>query len=112
MSESSGSSLKANTEKQAHWLRGIFQKRKPREEDERRRKKEEDEHWQKALYELRDATGENRMRVQVCPRGCGNQLARRDVVTRTRLSGKAEIWVDYKFEKTNCGTCGTPLVRK
>jgi O-acetyl-ADP-ribose deacetylase (regulator of RNase III) len=78
----------------------------------RRRKSERDaKNWDEALDKLRAATGENRMRIQVCPRGCSHQLARRDIVTRTRLGGRAEIEVKYEFETTNCGKCGTPFQR-
>jgi O-acetyl-ADP-ribose deacetylase (regulator of RNase III)/RNase P subunit RPR2 len=68
--------------------------------------------WDKAQDELQTATGENRMRVQVCPRGCSRQLARRDIVTRTRLSGKADIRIKYSFETLSCGKCGTPYLRQ
>src|ERR1700733_15159557 len=72
----------------------------------------DEQRWNKATDELQIATGENRMRVQVCPRGCSHQLARRDVVTRTRLSGKAEIRIEYSFETLTCGKCGTPYLRE
>jgi O-acetyl-ADP-ribose deacetylase (regulator of RNase III) len=68
--------------------------------------------WQKRLAELKAATGEDRMRVQVCPRGCSYQLGRRDLVTRTRLSGKADIRVEYAFETSNCPKCGTIFQRE
>lgn len=63
--------------------------------------------WEKALEEQREATGANRMKVQVCPHGCSHQLARRDVVTRTRLSGRAEIHIKWTFETSHCAKCGT-----
>lgn len=69
-----------------------------------------EQRWNKARDELQTATGENRMRVQVCPRGCSHQLARRDIVTRTRLSGKADIRIKYSFETLTCGKCGTPYL--
>lgn len=51
--------------------------------------------------------------IQVCPRGCGHhELARRDVIARTRLFGRASVHVAYTFETTNCPSCGAGLVRR
>jgi len=68
--------------------------------------------WKRALAELQAATGDNRMQAQVCPNGCSHQLARRDVVTRTRLSGRAEIRVEPHFETKHCAKCGAIFQRK
>jgi O-acetyl-ADP-ribose deacetylase (regulator of RNase III) len=49
--------------------------------------------------------------VQVCPRGCEyRELARRDVVAKTRFWGRADIQVKITFETTNCPLCGARLV--
>jgi O-acetyl-ADP-ribose deacetylase (regulator of RNase III)/predicted RNA-binding Zn-ribbon protein involved in translation (DUF1610 family) len=50
--------------------------------------------------------------IQVCPRGCEHhELARRDVMARSRLSGRAALHVAFNFETTNCPQCGSRLVR-
>lgn len=52
-----------------------------------------------------------RMRVQVCPRGCGyHERARRDLLARTGLRGRADLHMAYTFETTNCPNCGAQLV--
>lgn len=51
--------------------------------------------------------------VQVCPRGCEyHELARRDLLTRTRISGRVEVRAVFTFETTNCHKCGSRLARK
>jgi O-acetyl-ADP-ribose deacetylase (regulator of RNase III)/predicted RNA-binding Zn-ribbon protein involved in translation (DUF1610 family) len=51
--------------------------------------------------------------IQVCPRGCEHhELARRDVIARTRMSGRAALHVAYTFETTNCPRCGARLIRR
>jgi O-acetyl-ADP-ribose deacetylase (regulator of RNase III) len=77
-----------------------------------RQKKYNSKRWNKAFEETKAATGENRMRIQVCPRGCSYQLGRRDIVTRSRLSGRADIEIRYNFETLSCGKCGTPYQRE
>jgi O-acetyl-ADP-ribose deacetylase (regulator of RNase III) len=60
-----------------------------------------------------DALGGYRIPVQVCPRGCEyHELARRDLVTRTRLSGRVALHTEYTFEARNCPKCGAPLDRE
>lgn len=60
-----------------------------------------------------DALGGYRIPIQVCPRGCEyHELARRDLVTRTRLSGRVALHTEYTFEAANCPKCGVPLDRK
>ncbi|HUC07446.1 MAG TPA: macro domain-containing protein [Solirubrobacterales bacterium] len=54
-----------------------------------------------------------RLPIQVCPRGCEHhELARRDLLTRTCLSGRVEMHNSFTFETTNCPKCGTGLVRE
>jgi O-acetyl-ADP-ribose deacetylase (regulator of RNase III)/ribosomal protein L37E len=54
----------------------------------------------------------NRTPVQVCPRGCEfRELARRDLMTKTRISGKAIVHASFTFETTNCPFCGSGLAR-
>lgn len=54
-------------------------------------------------------TGNTGRPIQVCPRGCSHEAARRDVVARTRISGRVKMHIDYSFETTNCGVCGAPF---
>lgn len=68
--------------------------------------------WKKALEVQQLATGDNRMPVEVCPHGCSHQLARRDVVARTRLSGRADIRIVQDFETSHCAKCGTAFQRE
>jgi O-acetyl-ADP-ribose deacetylase (regulator of RNase III) len=50
--------------------------------------------------------------VQVCPRGCDfRELARRDLLTKTRPSGKAIVHSTFTFETSNCPICGAGLAR-
>lgn len=51
--------------------------------------------------------------VQVCPRGCGfNELARRDLLAKTRLGGRAALHVVFTFETKNCPECGARFTRR
>ena len=51
--------------------------------------------------------------VQVCPRGCGfDELARRDLLAKTRLGGRAALHTTFTFETKNCPECGARLTRK
>ncbi|HET9593700.1 MAG TPA: macro domain-containing protein [Solirubrobacterales bacterium] len=51
--------------------------------------------------------------MQVCPRGCEfRELARRDLLTKTRVSGKAIVHASFTFETKNCPFCGAGLARK
>jgi O-acetyl-ADP-ribose deacetylase (regulator of RNase III)/predicted RNA-binding Zn-ribbon protein involved in translation (DUF1610 family) len=51
--------------------------------------------------------------VQVCPRGCEfRELARRDLLAKTRLLGRAALHVSFTFETTNCPECGSRLARR
>lgn len=50
--------------------------------------------------------------VQVCPRGCYWERARRQSKSRTRFSGWADIQIDFDFESRNCPHCGSLLVQK
>jgi O-acetyl-ADP-ribose deacetylase (regulator of RNase III)/predicted RNA-binding Zn-ribbon protein involved in translation (DUF1610 family) len=55
----------------------------------------------------------NRTPVQVCPRGCGfRELARRDLIARTKWLGRAGVRVSFVFEASNCPKCGVRLVRR
>jgi O-acetyl-ADP-ribose deacetylase (regulator of RNase III) len=56
--------------------------------------------------------GGYRVPVQVCPRGCGyDELARRDLVARTRLWGRVDLHSVFDYESDNCPKCGAPLAR-
>jgi O-acetyl-ADP-ribose deacetylase (regulator of RNase III) len=48
--------------------------------------------------------------VQVCPRRCRYETARRDLITRAALSGRVIVRVAYSFETTNCSVCGSPFI--
>jgi len=51
--------------------------------------------------------------VQVCPRGCEfRELARRELLAKTRLTGKAIVHASFTFETTNCPICGAGLTRR
>lgn len=58
---------------------------------------------------LREAMGSYRTPIQVCPRGCSHEVARRENVTRTRASGWAQVRVRFSFETNNCSVCGSAL---
>ncbi|HSK48360.1 MAG TPA: macro domain-containing protein [Coriobacteriia bacterium] len=52
-----------------------------------------------------------RTAIQVCPRGCGfHERARRDLIVRTGLSGKAKVIATNSFETSNCPQDGAKLV--
>ena len=54
-----------------------------------------------------------RLPIQVCPRGCEyHEAARRDLISRTALSGRVEMRDVLIFETTNCPKCGVRLVRE
>lgn len=77
-----------------------------------RRKREKTRNARVAVTTVDDLGG-YRIPVQVCPRGCDyHELARRDLVTRTRLSGRVALHTEYTFESTNCPKCGVPLDRE
>lgn len=51
--------------------------------------------------------------VQVCPRGCKfHELARRDLLAKTRLGGRADLHTVYTFETESCPECGARLTRR
>lgn len=112
MTEESDSSLTPRGSKRGYGLFGSFRILKTKRKSNRRHKSLDELRWDKKLAQLRAATGEDRMRVQVCPRGCSHQLGRRDAVTRTRLSGRADMRVEYDFETSNCPICGTSFQRE
>src|SRR5262245_15151070 len=76
-----------------------------------RRKTWLERRWSRAETDQLAATGGYRTPLQVCPRGCAHELARRTVATRTRLMGRAEILVSHHFETTNCAVCGSKMQR-
>jgi O-acetyl-ADP-ribose deacetylase (regulator of RNase III) len=52
-----------------------------------------------------------RTAIQVCPRGCGfYERARRDLIVRTGLSGRARVSATNSFETRNCPRDGARLV--
>jgi O-acetyl-ADP-ribose deacetylase (regulator of RNase III)/predicted RNA-binding Zn-ribbon protein involved in translation (DUF1610 family) len=69
--------------------------------------------WRKAEVDnVSDLRG-NRTPVQVCPRGCEHhELARRDLLIRTKLSGRAAMHAAFTFETTNCPKCGARMARR
>jgi O-acetyl-ADP-ribose deacetylase (regulator of RNase III)/predicted RNA-binding Zn-ribbon protein involved in translation (DUF1610 family) len=57
--------------------------------------------------------GGYRTPVQVCPRGCDfSELARRDLLAKTRLGGRAALHAAFTFETSNCPDCGSRLARR
>ena len=66
--------------------------------------------WHKARDELRSAHGTYRQPIQVCPRGCTHQFARRNVISRARLSGRVDVVVEHEFETKTCAKCGSRFV--
>jgi O-acetyl-ADP-ribose deacetylase (regulator of RNase III) len=51
--------------------------------------------------------------VQVCSRGCEyTELARRDLIIRSKRSGRAVTEVSWAFETSNCPKCGAGLLRE
>lgn len=72
-------------------------------------------HWRWGRAEGRNVArlAGNRTPVQVCPRGCEfRELARRDLLTKTRWGGRAVLHLAFAFETTNCPECGAALARK
>ncbi|HKH64104.1 MAG TPA: macro domain-containing protein [Solirubrobacterales bacterium] len=54
-----------------------------------------------------------RTAIQVCPRGCGfHERARRDLLVRTRWSGRAKTTAKLSFETSHCPRDGAKLVRQ
>jgi O-acetyl-ADP-ribose deacetylase (regulator of RNase III) len=55
----------------------------------------------------------HRAPIQVCPRGCGfHEQARRDLVVRTGLWGRANATATISFETTHCPLDGAKLTRR
>lgn len=48
--------------------------------------------------------------ARVCPRKCTEEVARRELVTRTSLWGQARVRVRYAFETEICPDCGSRLI--
>jgi O-acetyl-ADP-ribose deacetylase (regulator of RNase III) len=68
--------------------------------------------WQMFEYRRDEDLHGYRTPIQVCPRGCEyHELARREVVARTRITGRAATHVAFRFEITNCPKCGAQLAR-
>lgn len=68
--------------------------------------------WRRAMRRTPDS-GPYADHIQVCPRACGySEHARRVLVMRTRLSGRAEARTRFEFETRNCPTCGGRLLRE
>jgi len=68
--------------------------------------------WQMFEFRRNEDLQGDRTPIQVCPRGCDyHKQARRELVARTRLSGRAATHVAYSFETTNCPKCGARLAR-
>jgi hypothetical protein len=112
MTESTEPLLKTGENGHTGGVLSVLRKASLKPQIERWHKALEEHGWDSKKKELEAATGENRMRVQVCPRGCSYQNGRRDIVTRTRLSGKADICVKYGWETSNCPKCGTIFQRE
>jgi O-acetyl-ADP-ribose deacetylase (regulator of RNase III) len=69
--------------------------------------------WRRAERRNIDDLRGYRTAVQVCPRGCGyHELARRDLLARTRFLGRAQMHVAFTFETTTCPHCGARLTRR
>jgi O-acetyl-ADP-ribose deacetylase (regulator of RNase III)/predicted RNA-binding Zn-ribbon protein involved in translation (DUF1610 family) len=69
--------------------------------------------WGRAERKNKARLAGYRTPVQVCPRGCEfRELARRDLLTKTRLWGKAVVHVAFTFETTNCPQCGAGMARR
>lgn len=72
-------------------------------------------HWRWKRAEGRNVArlAGNRTPIQVCPRGCEfRELARRDLLTKTRWGGRSIVHLAFSFETTNCPECGAALARK
>lgn len=66
--------------------------------------------WQRAKVRRVEELQGYRMPVKVCPRGCEHvELARRELLTRTRLSGRVRVHTVFSFETDNCPKCGVQL---
>lgn len=69
--------------------------------------------WRRAERRRVAGLGGFRMPLQVCPQGCGfRELARREVVARTRLMGRVVLHVEFEYDTTNCPDCGALLARR
>jgi O-acetyl-ADP-ribose deacetylase (regulator of RNase III)/predicted RNA-binding Zn-ribbon protein involved in translation (DUF1610 family) len=69
--------------------------------------------WGRAVKARDESLRGDRMPVQVCPRGCEyHELARRDLLARTRWHGRAALHTAFEFETTNCPECGARLLRR
>jgi O-acetyl-ADP-ribose deacetylase (regulator of RNase III) len=69
--------------------------------------------WRRAYTRRAEYLGGDRVPVQVCPRGCEHtELARRDSVAKTRLTGRATMRVKFIFETENCPKCGVRLASR
>lgn len=69
--------------------------------------------WGRARGRNNDDLSGFRTPVQACPRGCEfRELARRDLLAKTRLLGRAALHVSFTFETTNCPECGSRLARR
>lgn len=69
-----------------------------------------DPRWREAMEWRGTAAGGFQTPAKVCPRGCVHEVARRELVTRTSLWGKAQVRVRFAFETETCPRCGSRLV--
>jgi O-acetyl-ADP-ribose deacetylase (regulator of RNase III)/predicted RNA-binding Zn-ribbon protein involved in translation (DUF1610 family) len=68
--------------------------------------------WQLVKYRREEDLRGYKTPIQVCPRGCEyHELARREVIARTRMTGRAATQVAFSYETTNCPSCGAQLAR-
>jgi O-acetyl-ADP-ribose deacetylase (regulator of RNase III) len=68
--------------------------------------------WRRAAARRIEGQGGYRSQLQMCPHGCGfRELGRRELVTRTRLWGRAVLRLRFEFQTTNCPDCGARLAR-
>jgi O-acetyl-ADP-ribose deacetylase (regulator of RNase III)/predicted RNA-binding Zn-ribbon protein involved in translation (DUF1610 family) len=69
--------------------------------------------WRRVKARSTSEAGLNRTPVEVCPKGCeSTERARREVLARSRLSGRAAVRVEFTFETTNCPICGSRLMSR
>jgi O-acetyl-ADP-ribose deacetylase (regulator of RNase III)/predicted RNA-binding Zn-ribbon protein involved in translation (DUF1610 family) len=69
--------------------------------------------WGRASKRMDHDLSGYRTPVQVCPRGCEfSELARRDLLAKTRLGGRAALRTVFTFETENCPECGARLARR